>query len=552
MVKNKCVKIVLFILISFFVGFGSSRVARSQSLLNSYQPVVLTGAQVPDFLGYPVNEISLWVFEPASHEWKEVPFQIDQRSPSGSYFTNDDSVLDENDELVFMARDLGIAAGEMDWIPDTTGQNYSRYQIAVADPENPDLKVYGYLYRAAPKLKQPLIFLNRQTGDIYSGQYTIGFGENGLPDKLIIPQSAGGSGQDILDRLKIHVVAEVQGFSGPTQVRISENSIKMQGLKFKPGPVRIIRSIVFKLVVDLGPQLGEITLPDVYYFPIFFYPYSMAVQADSIDLSEIGTLNAKILSVRYSMDLNPNAAGMKFFNPNNAAVLVDGRPDSVNRALSPGLSYQMVTGNQGTVVSLLEVPDVGDQQKLYYCESTTGSTCDGTPDTGDGFSYGDAGFWITGTGIQGVLKFYSTIYMLPGNQPQSEAVKLFDRAQNPFIITTAGQASRVSVSEHPNISRSPDRFQVFPAYPNPFYPNRSGRQTALRYFLPKPAPVEIAIYDITGKSIRHLRFLGQSAGTHTISWNGRDETGRLLPSGVYFYRIHAGRKYITQKLLLVR
>jgi len=535
--------------------FGVPLHAQTPSHLKAIQPVVLTGGQFPEFAGVPVGEISLWAFDASSGSWKALPFQIDERGSSGSYFSTDDGILDGNDELVFMVSDFGDAATDTNWIPDAASRNYPRYEIVVTDPEHPDSHLYGYLYRVIPPAVPPsvphLVLIDPRTQDIYSDQYRIGFGQNGLPNRIIVPNSAGGNGLDFLDRLKIHIVAQVQGFSGPTQIQITENGIRKQGVKFKVGPVRIIRSIIFKIVVDLG-ALGQIESPDTYYFPIFFYPYSMAVQADSIDLSLTNQLNIKILSVRYSLDLNPNALGMKFTNPNNSGILIDGQPDQVNKEIQPGLNYQMVTGNPGTLVSLLEVPAIGSQQQLYYCESTTGSTCDGTLDTGDSLSYGDAGFRVTGTDIQGVLRFWSTIYMLPGNQPADTGAKLLNDTQNPFTISLSLQNSKVSVSEKGSQAVAPATFQVHAAYPNPFRANVPGTQAYFSYVLPRPMVVSITIFDITGRIVREMNLALQSAGSHAISWNGMDASGRLLPAGIYFYRIQAGHFYATKKLLLVR
>ena len=548
--KNIFFRRGLFTLFGLFFLFGLVLHAQTPSNPRSIQPVVLTGAQFPEFAGVPVGEISLWAFDASTGNWKALPFQIDERGPSGSYFSTDDGVLDGNDDLVFMTRDFGEAASDTNWIPDAASRNYPRYEIVVTNPEHPDSHLYGYLYRAVPPSFQSLVSIDPQTQDIFSDQYRIGFGQNGLPNKIIVPNSAGGNGSDFLDRLKIHIIAQVQGFSGPTQIQITENGIQKQGVKFKVGPVRIIRSIIFKIVVDLG-ALGQIESPDTYYFPIFFYPYSMAVQADSIDLSLTNQLNIKILSVRYSLDLNPNASGMKFYNPNNSGILIDGQPDQINKEIQPGLNYQMVTGNQGTLISLLEVPDIGSQQQLYYCESTTGSTCDGTFDTGDSLSYGDAGFRVTGTDIQGVLRFWSTVYMLPGNQPADTGAKLLADTQNPFTISLSLQNSGVSVSENENFQREPATFHVNPAYPNPFNLAVPGSRTYFSYVLPRPTSVKIAVFDITGKMVREISFPMQAAGLHAVSWNGMDGNGSLLPSGIYFYRIQTEKHYATKRVLLI-
>ncbi len=516
-----------------------------------YQPVIVKGAQLPDFQGVPTNELSLWAFDATSASWRAVPFQIDERKPSGSYFGSHDGVLDKNDELVFMAKDFGDRAGEQDWIADPDSRNFPRYALALTGVEG-DGNRFLYVYRA----KQPTVssYMTFQPtpapGTVSSDQYSVGFGANGLPDRLLIPASAGGNGQDLLDRLKIRIVAKVKGFSGYTTVQISENSILVQGISLKVGPVRIIRDLIFKLSVDLG-QLGSIAPPDTFYFPIFFYPYAMGVQADSVDLKDVQDLNIKIQAVRYSMDFSSAASGMRFDNPFNSDVPVDGHEDSVAHDLSAGLTYQMLTGTQGTVLSVLEVPEVGDQRQLYYWESTDGSTEDGTYDTGDGFSYGDAGFWIRGENISGILKFWSTVYFLPGNQSTALAQQFLSLAKNPFQIVATLEQSKVSVSEH-LLSAAPRQFMVSPTYPNPFRPESFSAGVAWHYFLPAGSFVRVAIYDVTGRLLKQLVENPQLAGAHVVRWDGRTQKGRAAVSGMYFCRIEAAGHVSTQKFLLIR
>ncbi len=527
------------------------RLALAQENALTYQPVIVKGAQLADFLGAPVNELSLWAFDVATGTWHAVPFQIDERKPSGSYFGSHDGLLDANDELVFMLKDLGDQAPDHQWIADAASQKYPRCELSLSGAAGYENR-YLYLYRAPTPAAPPYMAFHPTPapGTIASDQYTVGFGPNGLPNKLVIPASAGGSGQDLLDRLKIRIVAQVKGFSGYTTVQINENSILVQGIKLRVGPVRIIRDLIFKLSVNLG-SLGSIAPPDTFYFPIFFYPYSMGIQADSVDLKDVQDLNIKIQAVRYSMDFSPAASGMTFSNPHNAAVPVDGQPDTVTPDMSAGLTYQMVTGSQGTVISVLEVPDVGNQRQLYYWENITGSTEDGTRDTGDSLSYADAGFWIRGQTISGILKFWSTVYFLPGNQPPTLAQQFLSTAENPFQVVAQVQRSTVSVSE-PGNGTQPQHFAVFPAYPNPFRPGEEQNQVAIRYFLPAREVVQVTVYDITGRVLKQLTNATQPAGFHTVRWNGRSRDGLELASGIYFYRVQAGTRVFTQKILLVR
>lgn len=90
-------------------------------------------------------------------------------------------------------------------------------------------------------------------------------------------------------------------------------------------------------------------------------------------------------------------------------------------------------------------------------------------------------------------------------------------------------------------------FQLAPNYPNPFNPG-----TILSYTLPEQAPVRLVIYDILGRPVRTLVRGEQGPGYKSVTWDGTDDRGRPVSSGVYLYRIQAGEFSQTRKMVLLR
>jgi flagellar hook assembly protein FlgD len=83
--------------------------------------------------------------------------------------------------------------------------------------------------------------------------------------------------------------------------------------------------------------------------------------------------------------------------------------------------------------------------------------------------------------------------------------------------------------------------------PNPFNP-----ATALKYCVPAGArEVRLAVYDQRGGLVRTLETTS-AAGWHECVWDGRDDTGRVLPSGVYFARFAADAAAFVEKLALLK
>jgi hypothetical protein len=83
--------------------------------------------------------------------------------------------------------------------------------------------------------------------------------------------------------------------------------------------------------------------------------------------------------------------------------------------------------------------------------------------------------------------------------------------------------------------------------PNPFVGS-----SIFQYALPRVAHVSIAVYDVRGRRIRMLVDEVRPPGRYDATWQGRDESGRSVPSGLYFLRYRAGNHVITQGVLLVR
>ena len=84
-------------------------------------------------------------------------------------------------------------------------------------------------------------------------------------------------------------------------------------------------------------------------------------------------------------------------------------------------------------------------------------------------------------------------------------------------------------------------------YPNPFNP-----MTAIQYSLPEKCRVALSIYDVSGKLVARLVNTEQDAGIHRVEWNGKDAHGKQAASGIYFYRLTAGKSTLSRKMVLLR
>lgn len=96
-------------------------------------------------------------------------------------------------------------------------------------------------------------------------------------------------------------------------------------------------------------------------------------------------------------------------------------------------------------------------------------------------------------------------------------------------------------------SRLPTEFSLEQSYPNPFNPTVS-----IKYALPQNAEVHLVIYNIFGRKVGTLVDEAKEPGYYTVMWDGRDDAGLKVASGIYFYRITAGPFAETKRMILLR
>jgi len=136
-------------------------------------------------------------------------------------------------------------------------------------------------------------------------------------------------------------------------------------------------------------------------------------------------------------------------------------------------------------------------------------------------------FFANDTGIQqGNIVFYHNAQ----NSPDS----VFVQAE---VITGI-----ITIDEEQPLS-----FKVEPNYPNPFNPT-----TTIRYQIPQPGKVKIVIYNLAGQIVRTLLNTEQTAGSYEQTWDGRDNLGKEVASGIYLYNLSAKNFRKSYKMTLLR
>ncbi len=566
--KKKSTMLMLpLLLAAFSLAGGQPRLVAERP----YEPVVLRGSVLGGAYSYPVNEVYLYAWDSATWSWRMMPFQIDERilapDPGNpeisrhSYFIPDDGLIDEDDELVFMVRDMGDRAPERAWIDNPESRNFNRVELEVYDPDSTGISAYAYLFRSSTiteAVPSPYGFVYHEAQDsVESKYYAVGLGaKTGLVEDIVI-KPPFGSGQDIFDRQKIRATAVLGGgpFSDMRFDKVTETLIKLV-----PGYRKVTSRPVVRLVREVQQtfNLGIADLEEgmTFYVTTRFYPFNGRVAGGSaLDENSLRQAMPKwddpfILFeyLRQSWDLNARAAGMHYFNKHNTGLLVDGVPDVVNLAIDrPIRDWNLVAGSQGALFSLTTLPDtVAESISLYYYDNSAGGTGDPANlkyfDTGeDKGSYGDFGFSMVNAKS---LELSFEMYFLPDTvNSAAHAEKLAHAVDKPVWVYAR---STTGVAMPPDES-SPSAFSLSRNYPNPF-----NQETAFSFTLASNERVVLDVFDARGRQVRQLAAGVYPGGTHQIKWDGCDDHGVALASGVYFAQLRDGNRMVHQKLLLLR
>lgn len=107
-------------------------------------------------------------------------------------------------------------------------------------------------------------------------------------------------------------------------------------------------------------------------------------------------------------------------------------------------------------------------------------------------------------------------------------------------------ASVTGVEKETN-SLVPGKFEVSQNYPNPFNPS-----TVIRVSLPAASFLTVKIYNMLGQEVKTLINEQAAPGLHTLLWHADDNRGNILPSGSYIYRVTAGEKVTTGKMMFLK
>jgi hypothetical protein len=381
--------------------------AATSTIARSTEPVIVKLTTT----GIPINQ--LFVYRAVNGSLEQIPFQIDEVTTSGTYTTTEDGLIDSNDEIVFMAKDLGGEATN-DLIASLP-ISPTWYAVLATDPLSPTARGWAYIVRSATLTRSGVDYADFDAAarQVSTQSYTIGWATShaGLETTSLF------GGPDILDRTKLRA-----SFSalGQTTFVTEENPLLLPPpplVGVKDGPVRAI------------VRRGDATS----------LAYESAFETVTpVDLSALPSF-VTILGVQVSNDLTPAATGGSYYDENTAAgVTIDGIGDTV--ATTPlNQPWRQVSLDSGSTILVYQVGNTGGTLFHYYKDSSTSDP----QDTGDTQSFGDSGVGVTRPSAR-QISFRSVQYILPGRQP-NRGVEFFGQFQNPLQLSVQAELNGVDV-----------------------------------------------------------------------------------------------------------
>jgi hypothetical protein len=252
--------------------------------------------------------------------------------------------------------------------------------------------------------------------------------------------------------------------------------------------------------------------------------------------------------VRASTDFSELASGSKFYNAfNSGGIPVDGNQDSYTNTITAppdGLNWFMLTGNSGTYLTLMNVPLLGTSRTLYYKDNSATDV----NDSGDKKSYGDNGLLISSPKANDVLSISLTTYYLDKSQTPAFGAAFKQRALNPLQVNAVEQKRTITAVKEDR--QLPTGFALGDAQPNPFAPQLGQVRLSFELGATNLLP-SLRIFNLLGQEV--ARFEGAALlRSNAVLWDGRDQLGRVVPAGVYFYQLEVGRQRAVKKLVLIR
>lgn len=221
--------------------------------------------------------------------------------------------------------------------------------------------------------------------------------------------------------------------------------------------------------------------------------------------------------------------GSTMFSGYNGWFIDDISLDGGSFLFVPPLDVERLVQDVNEVILTWDSPDAENITGYKVYRKTDEEISFGAPIAeldNDQFSYTDD-VWYDGVYTYGLTTVYEDGESVPIPTPE-------------VVIEGSGVGDGETVDV-------PAKYGLSQNYPNPFNPT-----TTIHFAIPNAESVRLSVYDMSGKLVKMLVDEDKEAGYHSVKWNGNDESGNAVGSGVYIYRIEAGEYNQTKRCVMLK
>ncbi|UCD86027.1 MAG: hypothetical protein JSU92_07495, partial [Deltaproteobacteria bacterium] len=330
--------------------YSTEALPEDKTLKRKPDPVVVLGKDFGPLIGEPAN--SLFLYAMKEGKLIPIPFQIDEKDKRDKIIVDkgkkaepdkDKGLVDDNDELVFMAVDAGDKAP----VGTDIGQQ-AGIEISLNDPLTGEV---GWVYLFGFDQPQPLSTIDYsryapEEDRIYSRNFSIAYDparNNMYYEYISMTPAGGGNNTDICDRwigrlsIRLKVI--------PKQWQTNEGIFKSDVIGYKDGPVRVVRKVNNYLKLPLGIKALQVELDYIYYADSFKSISTINVPVDVSIFCKQAFLTA-------GTDYGSGAYGMTVSTDRHGPATLDGAMSDKEMEMRDKLiNYYVLNGPQGTLIS---------------------------------------------------------------------------------------------------------------------------------------------------------------------------------------------------------
>ncbi|MCA9774307.1 MAG: hypothetical protein KC466_17955, partial [Myxococcales bacterium] len=403
--------------------------------------VIVKGRSLDTFIGHRLDGLGLYAL--SEGRWTPIPFQIDEMVDEDRYVfeggkrrdgIRGTGALKADDELAFMADDCGAEGWDL---PMPEGA-IAGVEIVLADPLDGG-RGWVYLFEFAsddfPRSSRDYVSYDPEREVVVADGYTIAYeaGEDHIYfEHLKIPPAMGANGVDFMDRLKLRTyVKTIFLFS----LTFDEEDWESHVTQYIDGPVRVIRQVENELNF-MGFTVAPTVRTNAKYYRLWHEAPSVIKQ--TVNIPAI----AREAWFKLSVDLNPNAKGMRYYRPTTDSSspwhAIDGRmTEDEARIDRETPRWHLVTGDPGTLLWRVELPnELRDASKMIYVDD---ARADDGPESTRG-AIGETGFRLDLFPlVQDHSYFVNLYYMTPPHWRPGQERYYLNMVDQPIAVTISAR-----------------------------------------------------------------------------------------------------------------